>query len=220
MSFYNHVQRAWIGATMVVGSAFLSVAPAAAQVESQLSIAATKQWANVDRYLNPAGVTAGFTVFPVPLVSVRVTWTQLSGSSEYSQLFCSGLNCSQEPATHQTAVQRVEFGAAINPRLSDRWRLSLGVGVGGNSVHASGSSLTSGRPETGMLTTTTYGTAFWVGADRPLTQSGRVGASIEIHRTLSESLGGCATDVATPFCHTLRATSIRLGLHVKLVSEP
>jgi hypothetical protein len=209
---------------MVVGSELIFVAPAAAQVETQLSITATKQWANVERVLNPAGVTAGFTVFPVPLASVRVTWTQLWGSSEYPQLFCdahwpSYLNCSQEPATHQTSVRRLELGAAINPRLGDRWRLSLGVGGGWTGVLASGSGLTSGRPEAGILTAFSLGTAVWVGADRQLDQSGRFGASIEVHRILGETLNGCATDVATPFCHTLRATSVHVGFRIRQVPE-
>ncbi len=224
MSFCDRVRCASIGASILVGVVFLPVAHATAQVESQLSIAATKQWANVERVLNPAGVTAGFTVFPVPVASVRVTWTQLWGAAEYPQLFCDEywplyLNCTQEPATHRTSVRRLELGVAINPRLGKNWRLALGVGSGWTWLHGSGAGLTSGRPEAAVLTASSHGEAVWVGADRRLDQSGRFGASIEIHRLVGEALDACVTDVAIPFCHTLRATSIRVGIHMRLEPE-
>ncbi len=219
----GRVRHALRGAIILFGGVFLPLGPAAAQVESQLSVTATKQWANVDRVLNPAGVTAGFTVFPVPVASVRVTWTGLWGASEYPQTFCDEywpryLNCSQEPATHRTSVRRLEVGAAINPRLGNGWRLALGVGSGWTWLHASGSSLTTGRPEAAILTASSHGGAVWAGVDRRLDRSGRFGASLEIHRIVGEDLDACATDVAIPFCHTLRATSIRVGITLRLES--
>ena len=87
---------------------------------------------------------------PAPVASVRVTWTGLSGASEYPPTFADEnwpryLNCSRTGHVSHLS-RRLEGGAAIDPRLGNGWRLALGVGSGWTWLHASGSSLTTADP--------------------------------------------------------------------------
>jgi hypothetical protein len=214
---YRWSEHAAIRATLLLIGVSLHTIPAAGQVEARLAVAATKAWARPDRVLNPVGGTAEFAVFPMPLASVRVTLTQLWGASEYPQIYCDGYLqiCAQEAATHQTSMRRLELGAAIHPRLGHSWRLEFGAGIGRTWLRGSGTSLTSGRPE-GPLTASSHGLAIWTGIERRLDPAGRFGASIELHRIVGEDLHACVIDAPSPFCDRLRASSLRVGMNLRL----
>jgi hypothetical protein len=77
---------------------------------------------------------------------------------------------------------------------------------------ASGISLVSGRQEWGSLSASSHGLAVWAGVLRKLDRAGRVRGSVELHQMIGEAPNGCATDTFAPFCHTFRATSLRIGV--------